>query len=163
MVDGTPLLMFRLEDGHLLLNLFVLDECNEPLLQIVDNELVYRPDAWDIKLVSNRLTVHEAARRILLEVVFEVPNCIVLRRGRLLCNGVEMLLRPRDVRITNNETRIGASDFPGWTGGLVIGPTQGLSPAIHITGVPRYGNDGSAELEWVESDGDDPAASPASA
>ena len=40
LVDDTPVVLFRAEDGHLLLTVQLFSEQNDMLIQIVDNELV---------------------------------------------------------------------------------------------------------------------------
>ena len=49
----TPLISFRISDGQLLLSLLLFDESNNVILQVVDNELSFVPDPWDIEFVGN--------------------------------------------------------------------------------------------------------------
>lgn len=90
-VDGTPLIGLILADGHFLLNLVIFDEFNIPLLHIKNNQLVYKPNAWDIQLVGTTLTVREDHRKILIEIQFCPPNKVIINRGRFLKNGIEIL------------------------------------------------------------------------
>ena len=93
-VDGLPLLAFLLDDNHLLLHLRLFDEANNPVLEIVNNQLVYSVAPWDIRLVGTNLVVRDAPRKILIDITFDVPNRIIINRGRFLFNGVEILLTP---------------------------------------------------------------------
>lgn len=150
-VDGIVLLGFILAEGHLLLNMVLFDESNELVLHIRNNELVYRPDAWDIELIGRQLIVREASRKILIDIVFEVPNRIVIARGRFLCNGVEILVRPDHLLITNNATLLSGCSAINCPGGLLIGRQPQLMGAMMlIQGVPRYLGDRAAALKWAK-------------
>jgi hypothetical protein len=69
-IDGVAVLAFTLQDGHLLLNLLAYDEHNRLVLVIKNNELVYSISPWDIQLVGRNLTIREAPRQFLLDIVF---------------------------------------------------------------------------------------------
>ncbi|HVL23463.1 MAG TPA: hypothetical protein VM450_05225, partial [Thermomicrobiales bacterium] len=105
-VDGRPLIYFVLSNGHILLNVDVCDQRNRQMLLIHNNELVYSTSPWDIELVGRRLVVREALGRFLIDMVFEVPNKIVIERGKLFFNGVQILIRRNHILIENNETTI---------------------------------------------------------
>jgi len=107
-VDGLPLLGFVLGDGHLMLNLVVFDEFNVSVLHIKNNQLFQSTLAWDIQLVGTTLTIREGHRQILLEIEFCPPSKVVIQRGRFLRNGVEILVRPEHILITNTTTLISA-------------------------------------------------------
>lgn len=149
-VDGVPLLGVVLADGHLLLHMNLFDEFNNLVLIIRNNELVYRPDTWDIQFVGRNLTVREAQRKLLIDIEFDVPNRINIKRGRFLCNGVEILVRPDHLLITNNATLISDCSAINCAGGLVIGPhAQQFGSMMRIDGVPRYQWDRTETLKWA--------------
>ena len=138
-VDGTPLIGMILGDGHLLLNLVVFDEFNSPLLHIKNNQLVYRPDTWDIQLVGKLLTIREAHRKILIQIQFNPPNNVIIKRGRFLRNGVEVLIRPENILITNNSIVVAGSHSRNTYGGLVIGHHEKpLNGFMAFENIPRY-------------------------
>ena len=148
-VDGVPLLGFVLGDGHLLLNLVVFDEFNVPILHIKDNQLFQSTLPWDIQLVGTTLTIREAHRQILLEIKFCPPNRVVIQRGRFLRNGVEILVRPEHILITNNSIHISGCHMHNCAGGLIIGPhAHQLGGFMVIGNVPRYLGDRSAALAF---------------
>ncbi len=150
-IDGTALLRFVLEDGHLLLNLNLFDEYNRLVLQILDNQLCYVPSQWDIQLTARNLIVREAARRILIEMVFEVPNRVVVRRGRFLRNGVEVLVGPEHVVIVNKSGRLTGNIMKNVRAGIVIGPHKPPLPGvIKMENVSRYLGDRAAVKRWVK-------------
>jgi trigger factor len=104
-VDDTDLVWFRIDrSGNLFLNANVFDENNLPLLVIHENSLAYRTAAtWDIEFKGRKLTVREAARKILFEIEFIPPGKVVIDRARLLCNGVEILVRKSHVFVVNSQ------------------------------------------------------------
>jgi hypothetical protein len=93
-VDDTPIVMFRMEDGHLLLTVQLFDEDNEMLVQILDNELVYSVDPWDVEFAGLQLTVRAQARKIFVRMKFEPPSRVQIDRGHIWRNGVEMEIWP---------------------------------------------------------------------
>ncbi len=70
----------------------IFDERNVLVLQITDNEMVFRADEWDVEFVGNTLTVRHGLRDIFSEMVFELPGKLSIRRGRILLNGIELLV-----------------------------------------------------------------------
>jgi hypothetical protein len=138
-VDGTPLIGIILADGHLLLNIVIFDEFNEPILHIKNNQLYYSTSPWDIQLVGTSLTVREAHRKILLEIEFHPPSKIVINRGRFLKNGVEILVRPTNVLVTNNSTLLSGNHAHNCYGGLIIGHHDNpIGGFMALGGIPRY-------------------------
>ena len=148
-VDGTPLIGLILADGHLLLNLVVFDECNVPVLHIKNNQLIYTTSPWDIQLVGKKLIIREAHKKILFEVEFFPPNRVVINRGRLLRNGVEILIRPSNILVTNNSTLLRDCHARNCYGGLIIGyhenPVGGF---MALQSVPRYLGDRTEALKF---------------
>jgi trigger factor len=138
-IDGTALIGFILGDGHLLLNLVIFDDCNTPVLHIKNNQLYYSTLPWDIQLVGTTLTIREAQRKILLEMEFSPPNKIEIIRGRFLRNGVEVLVRPNNILITNNSTYISGCSAHNCHGGLILGHHDNpLNGFFSMQGIPRY-------------------------
>ncbi len=150
-VDGVPLLGFLLDDGHLLLQLRLFDETNSPILQILNNQLVYSVSSWDIRLVGRNLVIRDAPRKILVDITFDVPNRIVINRGRFLFNGVEILLTPDYFLVVNNSTMMSQCHMENCHGGIIIG-SQDMDggTAFRIADVPRYLGDRSAAIRWAE-------------
>jgi trigger factor len=93
-VDDTPVVMFRMEDGHLLLTVQLFDEDTEMLVQILDNELVYSVEPWDVEFQGLELTVRAQARKIFVRMRFEPPSRVDISRGHIWRNGVEMEIWP---------------------------------------------------------------------
>lgn len=103
-VDDTDLIWFRLDlDGRLFVNANIFDEYNLPLLIIQDNAMVYRANTWDVEFKSRKLVVREASRKIFFDIRFDPPNRLCISRARLLCNGVEILIRHSHIFVVNSE------------------------------------------------------------
>lgn len=148
-VDGTPLIGLILADGHLLLNLIVFDEFNNPVLHIKNNQLYYSTSPWDIQLVGKKLTIREAERKILFEIEFHPPNRVVINRGRFLRNGVEILVRPSDILITNNSILLSGNHAINCHGGLIIGHhSNPISGFMSMGSVSRYLGDNKEALRF---------------
>jgi hypothetical protein len=150
-IDGIPLLGFVLDDGHLLLHLLLFDEFNSPVLQIVNNQLIYSVSPWDIQLIGRTLIVRDSPRLVLIDLTFEVPNRILVTRGRFLCNGVELLVTRDYALITNNRIMFSGNVMANCYGGIIIG-SQDMTPgaAVRVAGVPRYFADREAAKKWAE-------------
>lgn len=124
-VDDNDLLWFRVdEQGRIFFNMKIFDECNLPLLIIQDNVIIFKTDTWDIVFKGKKLTVRQAARNIFLEIEFCPPNGIRILRGRLLCNGVEILVRETHILIVNSGQIFGDCTFSGGVIGLQLGRNQ---------------------------------------
>jgi hypothetical protein len=137
-IDGVPIVGFVLSDGHLLLNLNLFDNYNNLVVRINQNELVYSTSPWDIRLSGRNLLIRAAERRILVDILFEAPNRIVIRRGRLLLNGVEIVLQPDYALIVNNGTLIRGNMVSGGNFGLVLGNQDTPAPAaVRLSNIPR--------------------------
>jgi trigger factor len=150
-IDDTPLMVFIMADGHLLLNLLIFDEFNNLVLRIVNNHLFYSISPWDIQLVSRNLIIREAQRKILIDIVFDVPNKITINRGRFLRNGVEILIRPDHVLMTNNSMLFSGNKMMNCQGGIIIGPhSQQYGAAVRIENVSRYVGDRSESVKWAK-------------
>lgn len=148
-VDGTPLVGLIMADGHFLLNLVIFDEFNAPVLHIKNNQLYYSTEPWDIQLVGTRLAVREAHRKILIEIDFQPPNKVVINRGRFLRNGVEILVRPSNILVTNNATLIRGCRAHNCHGGLIVGHhEQRIGGFMALGSLPRYLGDRSEALKF---------------
>ncbi|MDF4597610.1 hypothetical protein P3486_22635 [Vibrio parahaemolyticus] len=148
-VDGTPLIGLILADGHLLLNLVVFDEFNSPVLHIKNNQLIYSTSPWDIQLVGKKLTIREAHKKILFEIEFYPPNRVVINRGRLLRNGVEILIRPSNILVTNNSMLLSECHAHNCYGGLIIGHhDKPIGGFMALQSVPRYLGDRTEALKF---------------
>ena len=146
-IDGVPIIGFVLSDGHLLLNLQLFDEQNNLIALIQNNRLAYSTSPWDIRLAGRNLVIRAGQRRILIDLVFEVPNKVVIRRGRLLLNGVEVVIQPDYTLVVNNGNLLGSATVKGTPFGLVLGNQDVPAPtALRFTHIPRYSHNTIAAM-----------------
>lgn len=134
-IDDTDLLAFQFDgNGNLFLHAAIFDELNKLCLKIQYNQIAYRTDAsWDIAFQGKTLIVKEAAREIFFEIEFKPPNAISIPRGRLLCNGVEILIRKDYVFVVNCGHVISNITSKDYTIGLQIGLNfRQLIPAFSL-------------------------------
>ncbi|RTY68083.1 cell division protein [Pseudomonas veronii] len=156
-VDGLPLVQMKVIDQHLLLNLTFFDEENNVTAQIVENELIYSTSPWDIELVGTTLTIREQRGKILLRIEFNPPNKIVISSGRLLKNGIEIIIQPSKIIITNNQMTIQENRTNNCSAGLVLGVDQKRRSGFFLlTDIPRYKDFNTkqtiSEMEWLTND-----------
>lgn len=152
LIDSTALFGVVLLDGDFLLNIAFFDEYNEPILAIVNNQLVHSVEPWDIRLVGTNLVVRAAHGLISLDMTFEPPTRLVIERGRLLLNGAEVIVRPNYALVTNNRTLLSGNTMRNVPIGISIGPKPpGLGAGIAMN-APR-GPSGAAEArKWAEEE-----------
>jgi hypothetical protein len=151
MIDGQRIVWFNFEDGNYLLNVRLFDSCNQLVLEVVQNELVYSIDPWDIELVGRRLTIRSAPRNIYIDCLFAPPNGLILERGRILYNGVELFIRPDYLLLVNNCGLMRGNGFGNCVVALNIGVDPNNYPSgIRWSGVPRYETDRQAAIAWAK-------------
>jgi hypothetical protein len=142
-VDGTPLIEFRLQDGHLLLSLTAYDTSNTEILSIRDNQLIHSAVPWDIEFVGTTLTIRAAAREIVFEIEFSPPSEVRVSRARLLRNGVEILIGRRYIFIVNNGNYLSnfstaELDVGLFLGNDPLGRNRHLLVGLENSDIPRY-------------------------
>jgi hypothetical protein len=149
MIDNTPIIGIILADGHFLLNIVIFDELNNLILQIKNNQLFYSINPWDVQLVGTKLTIREAHSKILIEFEFKPPNKIKIDRGRFLYNGVEIIVRPKNILLTNNSSFISGCSAHNCHGGLIIGGrSENIGGFMKFDGVNRYLGDRKDALKF---------------
>lgn len=138
-VDGLAIVGFRIEQQKLLLNFIAFDEFNKPILQIADSELIYDTEQWDIEWVGQKLTIREGKGKILLQLVFEPPEKIRISKGRILRNGIELLVGDGYIFNTNQSNFFGSINTMNCAVGFAIGdPIPNCGVGIAISGISRY-------------------------
>jgi hypothetical protein len=145
-VDGNPILAFDRVDGALMLLLNVFDKYNKHVVSIFENELMYSARAHDVELVGTTLTVREDSGRVLIEIEFLPPDKIVIPRGRLLHNGVELLIERNLVTLSDGPRIQGC--IGNNSSVFIIGePSNG--GIFSILDVPRYPPDRGMPIDKV--------------
>jgi hypothetical protein len=130
-VDETPIVLFRAEEGHLLLTVQLFNEQSELLVQILDNQLVYSAAPWDVEFVGRQLTVRGGPGDIFVRMNFEPPARVVIDRGHIWRNGIELDITPEHLLIVSNHSTISGCSAINCGFGIAIGnPPSGLGGAI---------------------------------
>lgn len=141
MIDGIALVGFILGDGHLLFNVAIFNEFNELAVRIQNNVITYQADNWDVSFVGRNLVVREGPRKIILDVVFDVPNRVTVRKAILRYNGVQVNVNKDEVLLLNNNISYSGCRFEQVNYGIAAGtdiPDVGIA-CIAASGIPRYG------------------------
>jgi len=121
-IDDNDLVSFLIDgSGSLFLYATIFDDKNLPALIIRENELTYRTATWDVEFQGRTLILREAVRRILFEIEFKPPREVVIKRARLLCNGVEILVRKSHLFVVNSQTILTGRAAVNCNVGLQVG------------------------------------------
>lgn len=138
-IDDMPMIMFSRDQGNLFLSFTVFDEFNRGVLQVLNNEIIFDTKQWDIEWVGLAVTIREAKGKILLKFVFKPPGEIIIEKGRLLRNGVEVLIGPGYLFVSNTSGLFRGIDTMNCPVGIAIGdPVPEYGGGLSISQVPRY-------------------------
>jgi hypothetical protein len=151
--DRVPMVAFTHDQDHLFLTLRVTDDKNATILWIEENQLRYSISPWDIESVGRNIVIREKARDILIDIVFDPPNVITIRRGRLLLNGLELHITPDQVCFANNFLGFSRCDFVADVALMYGEMIEGSSGAIHIPVTNRNSVDRDAARKWMQQMG----------
>ncbi len=99
-ICGLPIISCKFDNGNLLITATFYDENNRVLLQILDNELTFAVDAWDVQFVKNRLTISDAARVTRLQFEFVPPSQLGIIEARLQYNGIKVAIDSKCITVT---------------------------------------------------------------
>ncbi|MDD5700513.1 MAG: hypothetical protein PHU23_00565 [Dehalococcoidales bacterium] len=151
-IDGLPMVGFKILQGKLFLNFFAFDQYNKPILKIIENELVYDTKQWDIEWIGQTLTIREERRIILLQLIFNPPDGITISKGRILRNGIEIIIRNNYAFVVNNGIFLHGNITQNVPVGFSIGfPIPNVSKGLPIDGVPRYNLDRQRSLQILRN------------
>ncbi|WP_299064297.1 cell division protein [uncultured Polaribacter sp.] len=139
LIDLIPIIGFVLTDGHFLLNLKIFNEYNHLVLNVVNNQLVYKADLYDIQLVGRKLTIRKGFRQILLEIIFNTPDIIEIVKADLYVNGLHLTIVGEKITINNVNAEINFKNSTMTAPvGISIGEYRGQSAAYGIEKINRY-------------------------
>ena len=130
LIDGIPIVGCKFEDRNLLLNLIVFNQFNECIMRIVDSQMVYKTDIWDVTLIGAVLTIRERKGKILLELEFCPPSKIVIKQANLYCNGVELQVRNDHFVLNGKKSGVFSHNAVRSTVGISIGDTGGFPQGV---------------------------------
>jgi trigger factor len=136
-IDDIPIIGFIMSNGHLLLTLNLFDHFNNFILRIINNQLVYSVSPWDIEFIGRNLIIRGKKRNIFIDIKFEVPNKIIISRGRFILNGVEVLIHPDFVHVVNG-IKTSHMRVENFHGGLILGRNEKqVRGAVSVPKIPR--------------------------
>jgi hypothetical protein len=121
LIDDTPVVLFRVEDGQLLLTVQLIDSTNRLLVQIIDSELVYSILPWDVEFEAQTLTVRSGPGDIFVRIRFEPPDGVSINRAHIFRNGIEVDVTPDRIMVLPNQNSIAGSTVVNAVGGLCLG------------------------------------------
>lgn len=87
LVNNKKLLSFEIINGKLFFNLILLDEKGNLILKIIENELIYNSEQWDIEFVGRRLKIRKAIGEIIFDIEFLIPNSVQIHKADFNCDG----------------------------------------------------------------------------
>jgi hypothetical protein len=138
-IDGMAPVVFTLADGHLMLSVTLFDQANRVVLQIDQNQLIHTVDHWDVEFAGRTLVIRAGQGDVFIDMTFEPPNKIRFNRGRILFNGVEILLAHDYAWLSNIESVLDGFSTSNVNFGIVLGPPDPPGGcAIRIPNVNRY-------------------------
>ena len=124
-IDDVDLLSFKIDSsGKPFSERCIFDRANFPLLGIFENRVICYVSAWDVEFIGHKLTVRDGPGKILFEIDFLPPNAIVIDRAHLLCNGIEILVRPSHIYILNSDQYLSQCTADNCQIGLQLGRNQ---------------------------------------
>ncbi|SNY42081.1 trigger factor [Pseudomonas sp. LAMO17WK12:I6] len=149
-IDGSAVIMFKRDQGNLFLSFAACDELNKVVLEILDNEIVYDAGQWDAEWVGQSLIIREAHKKILVKIKFNPPGEVSVVKGRVLRNGVEIMIGEDYLFLTNNSSFFGGIRTINCPVGISVGyPIPECGVGIAVPNVPRYLFDRSAARRFL--------------
>lgn len=87
LVNNKKLISFEIINGKLFFNLVLIDSENNLLLKIVENELVYSAEQWDVEFAGRRLKIRTGLRKIIFDMEILIPNSVQIHKAEFNCDG----------------------------------------------------------------------------
>jgi len=143
LIDGIPIVDIRLKEDKYLISMILLNRFNIPVLKVINNELLFRNDLYDVVIKANRLLIRENVSNILIEMEFRPPNEILFHQGHLYCNGVEIIISSEDFQIVNSKNKFLGNGILQGQFGFMIGHPIFNTGIFAMPEVDRYINSGS--------------------
>jgi hypothetical protein len=107
-------------------------------------------NSWDIEIVGTRLIIREASRNTLFDIRFVPPAKVVVKRGRFLRNGIELLITPNWCAFLNNCFLFQRVGIINCGAGLILGEdATSMGAVFRFSGIPREGWDRASAIRWA--------------
>jgi trigger factor len=148
-IDDEPLLGFTFEDGRLFLTARDYDDDNRLIFRIEKNELLYSVEPWDIRFEGRNLTIREGHGQFLIDLLFETPCQVVVRRGRFQKNGLAVLVSPDQLCYANTRATLRGADVVASTGVAINSPNCPRPAGISFPAINRGAVNREAVERWM--------------
>lgn len=108
-IDGVRLIALKFFDSHPLISLLLFDESGKLVFRILDNEISYSVDLWDVEFIGNTLTIRDALREIRFQASFLPPSTVDIGIALFYFQGQFVEITREGIYFHNNEIVI--ADF----------------------------------------------------
>lgn len=123
MIDEMPLIALTIINGRLNLYLKLFDEENNVAVEIVNNEVVTRLDFWDITFIGKTLKVNRKNRDIFIEIDFNVPYSVHIKKGYLMYNNKGLRVYSKYIKTLENNNMFSNITMVNTLIGITMGKT----------------------------------------
>lgn len=106
-INDERIISFRFFDGQLLLTIKLYDNENNLILAIIDNEMIYGTDNWDVEFVGNNLKLREAKRKIIFDIDILPPGTVKINQGNFYKDNYELIVNDGKMVSKNLTAKIG--------------------------------------------------------
>ena len=115
-------------DGIIFVDLTIRNELDDFIIKIVENELLFKADLWDVEFVANKLRIVRRDGDTALEMIFKAPYGASIVRGILWNRG--SFLRIQDGHVLTKSSN-GACDgiFVNTRYGIVYNSREDFAPS----------------------------------
>lgn len=118
-IDNRPFVTVHQHDHHVTLDVTMLDRDGNLRLSIVENELSFAIDAYDITFIKNRLT---AAGPEPFAIIFKpCDQTMVIEAGSFYYNGADLHLKHDHVISEGNRNEVSSWEIGGFAVGFHVG------------------------------------------
>ncbi len=119
-IDETNIISFKTEDNHLLLNFISFNRDGDKIIEIIDNRISHSTNIWDACWESNKLTLREKNRSLILQIKLEPPNIINITKGYISIGHTDLIIDFNIIYCPNNKMRLSKLSCTNSTIGLSI-------------------------------------------
>ncbi|MBA1296596.1 cell division protein [Pseudomonas lurida] len=102
-IDRVPVVSFVHRKGRNYLSLNIYDDEQKLILKVVENEIVIDTGQWDVEWVGKVLTIRQGPKRVFLKIEFRPPGDVVIEKGTILYNGIELIIGKNYLYCSNIE------------------------------------------------------------
>lgn len=90
LVNNKKLVSFEIIEKQLFFNLTLMDDKGNLLIKIVENEMVYNSEVWDIEFVGKRLKIRQGLGKIVFDIEFNIPDSVQIHKAQFNSDGYQI-------------------------------------------------------------------------